>query len=230
MIVLLIVGFAFSRKRYRSEALFTAVAWMALGLYGARNIPLFAITASPLLVQVLDDFLVKTPGRFKFMNKFLAFNERIRNVDKQLSGYVWPVLGLIVAIVGSMLGFRFYPEGKGYDIDPEKFPVAAVDWLEENPQEGDMFNLYTWGGYLEYRLWPEKKVFIDSKADFFGEDFIREYQQVMDVQDDWVDILDEYNVEWAILPPDALVVKALEIELDWQVVYEDDVAIILSRR
>ncbi len=229
MIVLLIFGFAYSKKRVRSELLFTAVVWMALGLYGARNIPLYAITAAPLLVLVLDDLLVKTPQRFKFMNKFLDFNKRIRNVDKQLKGYVWPILGVIIAIVGFIIGFRFYPEGKGYEIDPEKFPVAAVNWLEENPQEGEMFNLYTWGGYLEYRLWPEKKVFIDSKADFYGEDFIRQYQQIMEVQDDWADILDEYDVDWVILPPNELIVKALEIELDWQVVYEDDVAVILSR-
>jgi hypothetical protein len=229
MIVLLILGFAYSKKRVRSEFVFTAVAWLALGLYGARNIPLFAITAAPLLVLILDDLLVRTPQRFKFMDKFLAFNERIMNVDRQLSGYVWPILAVIVAIVGSMLGFRFYPEGKGYDIDSEKFPTAAVDWLEENPQEGEMFNLYSWGGYLEYRLWPEKRIFIDSKADFFGEDFIRQYQQVLEVQDDWEEVLNEYDVDWVILPPDELIVKALEIELDWQVVYKDDVAVILVR-
>jgi len=92
-----------------------------------------------------------------------------------------------------------------------------------------MFNYFTWGGYLEYRLWPEKRVFIDSKSDFFGEEFVRQYGKVILQQDGWQEVLDQYDVSWAILPKYEASAKAIQTELGWKLLYEDQTAIILKR-
>jgi hypothetical protein len=42
------------------------------------------------------------------------------------------------------------------------YPYEAVQYLKENPIEGNMFNEYAWGGYLIWQL-PEKKTFIDGR-------------------------------------------------------------------
>lgn len=54
-----------------------------------------------------------------------------------------------------------------------------------------MFNYFTWGGYLLYRQWPERRVFIDGQADFYGEAFTRKYGQVICAQEGWEAVLDE---------------------------------------
>ena len=93
-----------------------------------------------------------------------------------------------------------------------------------------MFNSFMWGGYIQYRLWPEKRVFIDSNSDFYGEDFVRQYMQVINLQDGWEDVLDQYDVTWAILPPEMRVVSALQNDLGWDTVYQDDTAVVLQRK
>ena len=127
------------------------------------------------------------------------------------------------------MGGHFDIQGIGYGFDPERFPVAAVDWLEENPQEGEVFNYFIWGGYLLYRQWPERLVFIDGQTDFYGEALTRQYVQVINAQEGWEGVLDEHNVAWVILPPGLVGAREIQRELGWAVIYEDETAVILRR-
>jgi hypothetical protein len=229
MIGLMVALVDLNKEDIDSGLLLNAVAWLFMGLYSARNIPLFAIVSAPLLVHGLDRFFIKTASRFEFIGRLKRVDDRILNVDVRLKGYVLPALSILFAVLGLSLGLRFDAQGQGYRFDPEVFPVAAVDWLEENPQEGEMFNYFTWGGYLQYRLWPEKRVFIDSNSDFYGEAFVRQYIQVIMLQEGWEDVLDQYDVTWAILPLNESAAGALQSVLDWGVIYEDETAVILVR-
>ena len=92
-----------------------------------------------------------------------------------------------------------------------------------------MFNQFAWGGYLLYRMWPEKTVFIDGQTDFYGESLTREYSQVISLENGWQDTLKKYNVSWAIIPPDQPLTRALSEEMKWLVVYQDNTAVILHK-
>ena len=229
MIGVMVVALGLSEKKFGSERLFPSAAWLVMALYSARNIPLFAIVAAPLLVHGMDDLFAHAADRFKLVERVKQSNNRIQDIDDQLKGYFWPALSVFVAIVGLGLGLRFDPQGLGYGFDPEVFPVAAVDWLEENPLEGEMFNHFPWGGYLLYRQWPERRVFIDGQTDFYGEALTRQYEQVIVIQEGWEDVLDQYAVAWAILPSDSLAAREIQRELGWVVLYEDDTAVILRK-
>lgn len=45
------------------------------------------------------------------------------------------------------------------------------------------------GGYLLYRMWPGRRVFIDGQTDFYGSELVNEYLTALRVQDGWQDIL-----------------------------------------
>jgi hypothetical protein len=99
----------------------------------------------------------------------------------------------------------------------------------ENPQNGNMFNEFNWGGYILYRLWPQELVFLDSQTDFYGETLVREYEQTILAKYGWEDILSRYNVTWAIIPPNSPLSQALQTDEHWQVLYHDNTAIILRQ-
>jgi hypothetical protein len=84
-----------------------------------------------------------------------------------------------------MGGARLDYDQQGNRYDPAVFPVEAVDWLEQHPPEGNGFNYFIWGGYLLYRSWPERTVFIDGQTDFYGEALTRQYVQVITLTGDW---------------------------------------------
>ena len=228
-IALLIILLGVSKKKIDSGLLFNAAGWLVMGLYSGRNIPLFAIVTAPLIALSADEFLLEASHQFNFIEKIKELDARIQNIEKQLIGLFWPFLGIIAAIAALFLGFRFDYQKLGYAFDPGAFPIEAVNWIENNPQKGDMFNLYQWGGYIEYRLWPEERVFIDSKSDFYGEQFVRQYETVINGDEGWELIIEEYNVEWALIPPDLSIAHALQRDLGWKVVYEDETAAILRK-
>ncbi len=225
----LVIVLGLSKKRMDSGMLFTSAAWLIMGLYSARNIPLFAIVAAPLLVQGLSDLLTDASSHLRIAQKIISMDAQIRRIESSLKGMLLPVACIVIVAIGFQLGARFDLEKRGNSFDPQVFPVEAVNWLEENPQEGEMFNYFTWGGYLLYRQFPEKRVFIDAQTDFYGEEMVRKYERVIDLQEGWENILAEYRVDWAILPMNAASAHALQSELGWKIVYEDSTAVILHR-
>jgi len=52
---------------------------------------------------------------------------------------------------------------EGRWISNKRFPVDAADFIISNNLSGNMYNAYDWGGYLIWRLAPERKVFIDGR-------------------------------------------------------------------
>ncbi len=184
----------------------------------ARNIPLFAIAATPILSSGAQKTL-------HTMKRWQTIETNIATLESNLRGAFWVILVSVGMAIFS--GYHFQVEKKAFaHFDERVFPVAAVDWLSDHPQTGNVFNDFNWGGYLIYRLWPGQKVFLDSQTDFYGEGLVKEYDLAISAQEGWQEIFDKYEVEWAILPPSAPLTTALRLS-NWKIMYEDATAVIL---
>lgn len=191
--------------------------WTVMGLFSARNIPLYAVVAVPILSTALAQ---QVRGW-----RWEKIETAIVTVENQLRGAIWIPLSVTVLI----LSLLFVPAVRELNrFDPQTFPVAAVNWLERNPQSGRMFNYFPWGGYLLYRLYPEYRVFIDGQTDFYGEALTREYETVITVAPGWGQVLTRYAVNWVIVPADQALGQALR-QAGWQEIYRDATAVILRR-
>lgn len=224
MLALCLIAPALGRKIQAHEA-FLLAGFSGLGLYSERNIPLFAIITAPFLASMLQPVFEK----FSFSNRI---EETIKGVERQIpaNSIVLPILTVLIMIVAIQQGVPLDSAGLGYQYDPEKFPVQAVSWLEENPQQGNMFNHFIWGGYILYREWPEQTVFIDGQTDFYGEALTLEYVQVEVLNENWKNVLAKYDVKWAIIKSDeAKLAEALQNELGWKILYRDSTAVILRQ-
>ena len=128
-------------------------------------------------------------------------------------------------------GIPIDQKGTGNVFLPNKMPVQAVNWLEDNPQDGKMFNHFIWGGYILYRMWPAEVVFIDGQTDFYGEALMREYFDVIDLSANWEKVLDKHDVAWMLIPRNEGLAKYLySVDGDaWNVIYADETAVIFRR-
>lgn len=231
---LLLIGlflFALGMQSKCQEAahIFPAIAWLIMGLYSVRNVPLFVIVAMPVLAGALDEWLSAHHHRLKALERLYHADRRISGIDLKLRGALLPGLTVVLVAVGlrSGMDLDFHRTGNGFD--SQVFPVGAADWLEERPQAGQPFNYFPWGGYLLYRLWPDQKVFIDGQTDFYGEALTRQYEQVLTLSPGWDNVLEQYSVDWVILPVGEALAAELSGRPDWSVLYEDPTAIILSK-
>jgi hypothetical protein len=210
-------------KIHLREALSLA-GWTMMGLYSVRNIPLFAVITAPIYGKLIQPWAEK-------MRSFGRRSGVPSENELTLRGYVWIVVAVL--FFGTVLwrGIPIDQKGTGNVFLADKMPVQAVNWLEENPQKGNMFNSFLWGGYILYRLWPEEKVFIDGEALFYGETLFREYLDVINLSDGWEKILDNHDVSWMLIPRDDVLAKHLfSNDKDmWKLIYADNTAAIFSR-
>lgn len=215
--------FSLYRQRVVLAAALLITIWTVMGLLSARNISLYAVVAAPILAEVAAAILRDNK---KFFGA-ISFDLRLRMVDANLFGYLWSVIGILLIIMIILSGASLDFDGSGNDFSSDMFPVAAADWLAEQQHLGPGFNYFPWGGYLLYRVWPQQQVFIDGQTDFYGESLTRKYEQVIMLGEGWWEILDEYQVQWVIMPSKSRLVEVLFEDHGWEQKYKDETSTIL---
>lgn len=109
----------------------------------------------------------------------------------------------------------------------EIFPVDAVNViLDSDLADARGFNSYGWGGYL---IWRDIPVFIDGRADVYGDEFMDRYFGARDSGTDWRPLFDEYDVSYVLLEPGAELNPVLVEAPEWVLVYADGVADLFVR-
>jgi hypothetical protein len=138
-------------------------------------------------------------------------------------------LAAALLVSGGVVAFvRAAPGSQDAEIARE-FPVSAVAWLRGHAETSRIFNKYEWGGYIGLNL-PGSKIFIDGRADVYGDALIREYVSVIGLEANPGTILDKYAVNQVLYPPDTALAGWLDVQKDWHRDYADSVAVIWSRR
>jgi hypothetical protein len=201
--------------------LFLLAGFAGLSLLMTRNFPLFAICATPILAFSARSALNRFQGWMKIESRF-------SEIDRSLQGFTWAIVGVLAAVL--LFSHYHIQTGSSFNkFDARIFPVSAVNWLEENPQAGNMFNEFNWGGYLLHRLWSRQRVFMDSQTDFYGESLTRDYSQIINAENGWQTKLGKYEIDWVIIPGSSPLAHALETELHWRVLYQDETSVILRK-
>jgi hypothetical protein len=107
---------------------------------------------------------------------------------------------------------------------PQGTPAAALAHVPRFVRETPVLNDYSYGGML---IWNGVKVFIDSRADLYGDLALRDYAAITAPdQDALAAALTYYHVRWTIFPANAPVVKLLDAMPGWHRWYQDKVAVV----
>jgi hypothetical protein len=112
-------------------------------------------------------------------------------------------------------------------IEQQQFPKAAVDYMKQERLPQPIFNEYAWGGYLIWRLYPDYRVYIDGRADVFGDKLVAEFIQVNDGKPRWRELLQQYGTKTVLVKHDSAIASLLGEDSRWQKVFEDKQAVIL---
>jgi hypothetical protein len=110
------------------------------------------------------------------------------------------------------------------------YPYKAVEYLKNNPIEGNMFNEYNWGGFLIWQ-YPDKKVFIDGRMPSWKIGDYRVFQDfntIGSINEGWDELLRKYDISFSLVYND----QPNQFKygyLKWEKVYSDDLAAIYKR-
>lgn len=188
------------------------------GLISARHIPIFAMVAPPIICRHLTIGLIAT--RFY---PLISGRYQAKRAGK-LTALNWALL-----LIAGTAAF-FWIAGKASKNESEiarRFPVGAVEYLQANDMAGQRgFNSYNWGGYL---IWRGIPVFVDGRADVYGDDFLHYYRRTFDLSSRWQEPLDDFDVDYVLVEKFSPLVTLLQSSEAWQQTYLDDVAAIFTR-
>jgi hypothetical protein len=115
-------------------------------------------------------------------------------------------------------------------IDPQT-PIAATEWLSENPEfSGMMWNDVVFGSYLIYGL-PARPVWMDTRFQIiYTPQQVEQYLFVQAAQPGWDSYLEENGINLLFLAKtQPALVEAVKNSSQWCEQYYDDVAFIFSR-
>ncbi len=184
-----------------------------MALRSMRNVPLFVIVAVPVLAGQIDSFIgvklpqLKTKKIFNWMNL------------------------LVSALLILLLGLRFQQQaGEQAQAEAKNFPKQAADWILEHRPAGNMFNAYSWGGYLIYRLYPDFPVYIDGRADLYGPDFFSQYAGTYLIKPGWEETFSKENIAYVLIESNSSLADALRQSPGWFIPFEDDLSVIFQLR
>ena len=211
---------ALSPTRARLGEIFLVLITALGALRSVRHIPIFSLFAAPVLAKHLWA-IAKDRG----WDKLLTGAETRPDAIKLLINIA---LLLAPLVLGVSRVWHFASHQRDYVM--LRNPVAAVEFLKSQHLPGPIYNRYGWGGYLIYQLYPEYRVYIDGRADVYGDAFFAEAMRTYDGAGDWASSLDRYNIKTVLISPDAPLASLLRNDHGkWKVVYEDNDAIIFSR-
>ncbi len=86
----------------------------------------------------------------------------------------------------------------GFGLEPARFPEKAVDDLARRRGVGNLFNDVAFGGYLLWRLYPPRQVFIDSRNEV-RPDLLHELARARGDEGAWLALLDRYAIDAALV-------------------------------
>jgi len=194
--------------------------WFVWSLFAARNIGLYGL----LTVPALGRYLSATIGTY------LPDGETSLTYHRPfLMKLNWAILGVVVLACCINIGSIIFRPNQA-DPSPTNLPVAAVDYLQTHQPSGPIFNAYNWGGYLIYTLWPDYPVYIDGRTDLYDDVFIRRYIGIINAQGAWSKQLDDDGINLVLIEVNTALATMLRQHHSWQMVYQDEQAIIFVRR
>lgn len=215
MILALLAALAYSPKRLRPLDLLLLAVTLYAALRSVRHIPIFVLVAAPILSRLLHAILQKLPQKQK--------------EDSQSPAK----LALNAVLIFGIALFAFWRVNfivhSQAAAEARNFPAPAVSFLAANHPPSPLLNHYNWGGYLIWKLYPQYRVFVDGRADLYGDDFLNRLADIYYIRHNWEDEFATTHVCTVMLPPDAPLISALRESADWKVIYADKQAVILTR-
>jgi hypothetical protein len=230
--ILLILGLVCTwellRTRRYHEALLL-IFWAHEALTSARHITIFAVVVAPMAARQLsllwDEWTQSSTRRSV---KGVLRDLMIDMSPASRSTSIWvPVFLLLLA--SGLWGVKWPADF------PSKFPtelLARNASLLNGPGRENvrMLSPDAWGGYLDYKFYPNRRVFIDGRSDYYGLTILKEYISVRAAGDNWQELAARYGWQFALIPPDWALSRALKQSPDWILRDQDNVALLFERR
>lgn len=208
-----------SARRPTWTELLLFMGTLGASLLSVRHVPIFAVVATPIISRHL---LGALEGSRAY--PLLSGERPDAPPNPRLAPINWLLVGLLLLFV--VVHFNVTLQKMPASI-AKRYPVAAVDFLEREGLVGErIYNSYNWGGYL---IWRRVPVFVDGRADVYGDEFLTLYFKAFGADKEWEEPLEAYDAEYVLIEEGREIALILALSDEWREIYRDKLAVIFER-
>src|SRR5215213_5613912 len=223
LMLLPVAALALSPKRVRPSDLLLFLSTLYATLKSGRHVAIFALVAGPLLAEYLQHWLQTT--------RFGRVSERAHTPNTPNTGRRQLVFNLI--LLAPLIACLIQLKSVIYSAPTQRrlgVPLNAVRYVKDNGITGNTFtDPNIWGGYLIWET-PSNPVYVDGRIDMYGDEFVKEFLEIISGLRRWQEPFEKYGVQVAIISPTSVLRLQLEQSPQWQQVYRDEMAVVFTRK
>jgi len=221
MILATLVLPTLSPRRLRPRELFLLSVTTYAALRSVRHIPIYALIAIPILSATVQAWMEERAH---------AKSGETKQTPTTTAKALFNAFLLTGFLVFLLVRVRYVTHHQ-FEMEAKEFPAAAVSFIQAHHPPAPMLNHYNWGGYFIWKLYPDYRVYIDGRADLYGDAFMNDFAAVYYLKGDaWKSTFAKWGIQTVVLPPDAPLVTAVRALPSWETIYSDKQAVVLTRR
>src|SRR5579859_6315806 len=227
------------RKHIGPAILLAGAAFLSIQFLRFQG--LFACIAVVVGGAMLDELFSPSPVETQHAASEKAKRRSLASATAAQIGILATMLILGIVRGADLVTNRHYIEGGEIVLfgpgESTWFPERAARFIQENHLLGNMFNDYSVGGFLEWRL-PNYKAYVDSRAIPFGLELLTRQRTLLRTPLDspqWTEEADRRNINFVIASLDRYVgLGKVSLQEDcrsqnWRPVYLDETAAVFLR-
>ncbi len=212
----------FTDTKIKLADLFMLGGLVTLSLMSRRQISMFILFCSPILVRLISDMIEK-------------YDEKtFQKIFKLMSSALVSIIIILLFSIGMLGELRKMKKNNVEYVDVATYPVEAATWMLENLDVENMkiYNEYNYGSYLLFRGIP---VFIDSRCDLYspefngGRDIFSDALNIAGIAMEYHNAFENYGVTHVISYSNSKLVMLLKEDELYEKLYEDDYFAIFKR-
>ena len=173
-----------TRRPIRAGDVLVAAAFAILALQAVRNVAWWALAMAPILAA----WLAQPP----LPSTLTGLGSRVPRpwAARAMSGVLLLLLtvGMISALPWVKAAHPLLSPARR-DLIALGEPRAAARFLQEEPFPGHVFSVQSWGGYLEWTLWPQYRLMVDGWVEIHPAEVWLDYAAISNGQASWQDRL-----------------------------------------
>jgi hypothetical protein len=219
MLLALIAGLALSPRYPRLRNLLLLLVTIPAALRSIRHIPILVLVIVPILAELAQAALERSGANRLFRTPLVGSASRTLVIN---------LIVLLAFTAFTVVRVRQVVSRQA-ETEAKQFPMAAAAFLQRQHPPGPMMNHYNWGGYFIWKLYPQYRVFMDGRADVYGDALMTDFSASYYLTDNWRESLQTWGIRTVVLPPDAPLIVALRSSPEWTQIYADSEAVILTR-
>jgi len=230
LLVLVVALLVLSLRALRVRDVLILAPLLYLSVKGMRHIALFAVFGAVILPSYAEALRARVA-------RWMA-----RRGGERCGAAL--ALGVSALLLATMAGiaygaatdriYRFDALSRrtGFGVSELVYPIAAANFVERADLPGNVFNDYSIGTYLNWRLFPARKTFIDGHT--YTPESLAYYRQVMAGSVPYRQVADQYRIKTFFLSHKSAEARDLIAKLyrdeQWALVYFDEMAAIFLER